>query len=226
MKKIFFCSLITVISFVSYVQGQDAYLVNSSKKYLDEKVSTQREDTIYLKYKNVNYMLRKSPFPELGTVTNYMKNIDAKYPYDEKTRYKSNPEGLERKDIKDYYYRTRDTMGKDVYAIFFKYIKENLAISEQKRLLDFAKKYAVVQDLLTLRVLLERDSSFFEISWSYDSDILDILSHEDVAELDMLIRKNIVVEKSGLDSQRPLWLTFSLSKEKVAEFLEKELKGK
>lgn len=200
----------------------------SSMKSNSKKVSTFqfKVDTSYFKYKNINYSIEKILYDD-GSVSQIIKNIDVKYEGDEVTRNKSNHEGWGDRDIKDYYDRTLEVIQRDVHTIFFKYIKENLTVLEKKRLLDSTRKLTL-NDLLGLRIVLEKDASFVDISWriSTPSSILDVFKNENIAELDMSVRKNLIVAKSGLDSQRRVVIPVDISRKKMIEFLEKELEEK
>lgn len=207
MKKLIICLFAVVISFTSYAQPL-------------------KTDTTYFRHKNINY--RKTSTIYVGGGIRYtIKNIDAKYNGDMKTRSNYSREAKHQKELQDYYSNLSKTITTKLNDLFVRYVKENFTTIEKRKLLNFAKNTRA-RYLFGFAPWLEKDASFVEAHWELTDkpNILSVLTDEDIADLDVFMRKNLIIEKSGLASQYALAGRFVITTKNVIEFLEQDLQGK
>lgn len=200
MKKLIICLLAIAVSCVSYAQ-------------------VAKEDTTYFTHKNVKFA--KIEIRDERVRTKYIiENIDPKWIGDKTNFHKGASAGGNYQSISNYYDSVRFKILKDVREIWFKYVKENFTYEEKKNLLDILKKTKLGGGLFCFVVSIDLNGSPRRLNFMLDDDTY---KDEDIANLDLLIRENLVLERSGLSTQRPVVYTAMPDRKLYIEFLEKEL---
>lgn len=198
MKKLIICLLAIAVSYVSYAQEA-------------------KRDTTYFVHKNVKFA--KIEIRDERVRTKYIiENIDPKYIGDKTNFHKGASAGGNYQSISNYHDSVRFKILKDVREIWFKYVKENFTYEEKKNLLDILKNSKLGR--FCFIVWVELNGSPRRLNFMLDDDTY---KDEDIANLDLLIRENLVLERSGLSTQRPAGYTAVPDRKLYIEFLEKEL---
>lgn len=213
MKKLIICLFAIAFSFTSYAQLP--------------KIDT----VIYFKHSNINY---EKIVNSEGSVT--IQNIDAKYKGDKDEKIDYGTDWSESKQM-DYGHLVHAKFEEDLHTLFFNYIKDHFTQTKKEELLNLAKEkeqnvFYRYKDpnfkgsrILALALTVERDVSIEKISWFCGkNEVQNIIKNVDIANLDMLVRENIVIEKNKLGVQVPFRFTASISSKRVIEFLENECK--
>lgn len=212
MKKLIFCLLAIAFSFTSYALTAEETPTTRVK----------REDTTYFVHKNIKYMKLTSHDDADGRIGRKIQNIDVKYVGDEKTRfnngYNNRPGGLSG-NMGEYYKNAEEKVQNDVVAIFCKYIKDNFTVKQKAKLLNDYKSKK--QSAGIYFITLEINGSYVEGIWIMEDN--GNFSDIDLANLDMLIRKNMIMKTSGSNTQRTCAMHATVGYPHVIPFLEKEL---
>lgn len=199
MKKLVICLFAMIFSLASYAE-------NVAK------------DTTYFKCKNINY--RKIRVTENGILKRYeYRNMDVKYKGDEATRVNHSPAGGHLQDIKDYYSHNDAKVQKEIMEILAQYIRDNFSYEEKKELLNSFKNRMGKGHLLC-SIFVERNGTFPYMIWE---TFCDTYTDQDIANLDMIVRKKLVLQPSGLYSQRQRLSYFVTDVKGYIAFLEKDL---
>lgn len=204
MKKLIFCLIVGVIFFTPSVYSQNI---------------ENKNDTTYFKNNGIKYakIIKKDSI----SLIFHIENVDDKYQGENKTRLKIYHKDSTKTFCSKEHRLLTNQLTNDLTTIFYDYIKKNLNNSDKKRLLEAARS----KFYLACYPLINPDASVDYITWSISS--LDAIREKDIANLDMIIRKNLIIKiPSGLHEKYHQTFVLIIRNHLIVEFLEKELKEK